>query len=345
MRVFLLWLVLAPLAGCATVSYYGQAVKGHLQITLGKRDIERVLSDPEISPQVKARLRTVQKARAFAVDELGLPDSGSYSDYVDLERDVTLWLISAAPEFSLTPRSWCYPIGGCFNYRGYFDRTLAEREAGRLVEQGWEVVLVPGLAYSTLGWFNDPVLSTMLSYSDDRLAGVLFHELAHEKLYVQDDSAFNESFATAVEQIGIRRFREYRGLPAAPAATQTFDREPFDELMLAVRGELQSLYANPPQDKAELRAEKRKIYASLAQRHAVLVDRYSGLTPYGHWFEGEGPNNARLALFSTYEGAVPEFLNLYARCDESLSCFYEKAAEMAKLPPAERRQRIAALKE
>ncbi len=324
------------------MSYYGQAVKGHWQITRGKDDIKKLLADPELEPELKRRLETVVAIREFAIAELLLPDSGSYTDYVDLERDVTLWLLSAAPAYSLAPRRWCYPFVGCFNYRGYFSRRQAEAERDRLADKGWDVALVPGLAYSTLGFADDPVLSTMLRYSDLQLAGVLFHELAHERLYVRDDSTFNESFATAVEQIGRQAWARRQTLGEVPLSNPLAARRrgEFDELVLDVRRELERLYGGADPEPA---TEKAAIFERFRSRHETLKERWHGVSPIDHWFEGAGPNNARLALFSTYELAVPAFVALFEQCDRSWTCFYGAAEELAALERPERQARLEAL--
>lgn len=344
------------------MSYYGQAVKGHWQITRGKKDIGRLLKNPQLDPQLADRLRTVQAVRQFAIEDLNLPDSGSYTDYVDLQRDVTLWLLSAAPQFSLEPRRWCYVFVGCFNYRGYFSRTQADAEAARLAALGFDVVLAPGLAYSTLGFSNDPVLSTMLRYSDPQLAGVIFHELAHERLYVRNDSAFNESFATAVETLGRDRWvgsleistsknpvRENSvQAPDINAAERQAEssrlRRRFDELVIDTRRQLETLYGSERgNDVLEIR--KQALFAQFRQRHDELMGKTGGRSPIDHWFEGEGPNNARIALYSTYELEVPAFLQMFRECDEQLDCFYAAAEQLASLAPETRSVRLKALGE
>ncbi len=344
------------------MSYYGQAVKGHWQITRGKKDIDLLLKDPQVDPQLKERLRTVQSIRQFALDDLMLPDSGSYTDYVDLKRDVTLWLLSAAPKYSLAPRSWCYLFVGCFNYRGYFSRAQADAEADRLAALGFDVVLAPGLAYSTLGFSNDPVLSTMLRYSDPQLAGVLFHELAHERLYVRNDSAFNESFATAVETLGRERWvqslkhpmetggnlQDPRQGPAVSAAQRQAEstklRRRFDDLVVDVRRQLEALYESENAD-CDLAAGKQAIFAQFRQRHDALMAQSGGRSPIDHWFEGDGPNNARIALYSTYELEVPAFLQMFRECNQQLECFYAAAEQLAKQAPETRNAHLQALSE
>ncbi len=341
------------LTGCATVAYYGQAVKGHWQISTAKQDIRGLLRDPALSPELKQRLKTVQSIRRFAIDELALPDSGSYTDYVDLKRDVTLWLLSAAPAYSLEPRKWCYLLVGCFNYRGYFSRAQADAAAARLAARGWDVVLAPGLAYSTLGFANDPVLSTMLRYTDQQLAGVLFHELAHERLYLRNDSTFNESFASAVEAIGKSRWAAANGLGSDPGsessaadrrASNNDRRLAFDQLIVNFRSQLQQLY-NSGQDDASLDDEKAAIFDAFAEQHQALKTRWAGVSPIDHWFDGDGPNNARLALYSTYELQVPAFLEIFRQCDENIQCFYRRAEALANSDPAARRGTLQRLTE
>jgi len=288
-----------------------------------------------------------------------LPDSGSYTDYVDLKRETTLWLLSAAPAYSLKPRRWCYLFVGCFNYRGYFSRRQADAEAARLSAKGWDVALVPGLAYSTLGFSNDPVLSTMLRYSDPQLVGVLFHELAHELLYVRNDSTFNESFATAVETIGRQRWARSvaragsqqaagvgHALPTGGIGAQSkaqsqaaLRRRQYDDLGRTIRQHLQQAYAEAA-DGAPPAAEKIRIFEDFADRHEALKSRWNGQSPIDHWFDGEGPNNARIALFSTYELEVPALLEVFRQCGEQLSCFYAEAEMLARLEPADRRARL-----
>ena len=194
---------MAGLCCLLSACYYVQATRGQIEVLSKREPIDEVLASPETDDELGRRLRLVQEAREFSIDELGLPDNDSYRSYSDLERDFVVWNVFAAPEFSLQAREWCYPIVGCVSYRGYFSETAAREEADRLARKGFDVAVGGVPAYSTLGNFADPVLSTMMRWDDVRLVSTLFHELAHQVLYIKDDTAFNESFATAVEEIGI----------------------------------------------------------------------------------------------------------------------------------------------
>ena len=191
-----------PLSGC----YLLQAAGGQMEISAKREPIAEVIADAATPPQLRARLEYVANARDFASRELGLPDNESYRSYADLDRPYVVWNVFAAPEFSVEPRRWCFPIAGCVVYRGYFSEEAAQHYASRLRRRGDDAAVGGVAAYSTLGHFKDPVLSTMLGWSDAQLAATLFHELAHQVVYVPGDSEFNESFATVVEEAGLERW-------------------------------------------------------------------------------------------------------------------------------------------
>jgi predicted aminopeptidase len=201
------------LAGCGTL-YVAQAARGQLQILKAREPIPRVLADPAVDPALKKRLEEVRLAREFAWRELGLPNNKSYTSYADLKREFVTWTVVATPEFSVDPREWCFPIVGCVAYRGYFREQSAEKFAQELRDQGFDTLVGGVPAYSTLGKFNDPILNTMMSYGDDELASIIFHELSHQVVYIPDDTAFNEAFAVAVEQEGLARWLKFRGREA-----------------------------------------------------------------------------------------------------------------------------------
>lgn len=331
-----LLLVLLPLAGCSTVGYYAQAVSGHLELMAAREPLDEVIADPATPLAVRDRLELAQAAREFAVTELGLPDNGSYTSYVQLDRPAVVYNVYAAPEFSLEPKRWCFPVAGCVVYRGYFARADAERTAARLAAEGWDTWVGGASAYSTLGRFEDPVLSTMLYRDDARLAGLLFHELAHQQLYVEDDSAFNEAFATAVEEEGVRRWLLARGGEDALAAWQASRRraEAFQFLLARTRGELQALYASGATE-ADLRAGKAAAFARLRREYATLKASWDGWDGYDRWFDAP-LNNARLIPSATYRGLVPAFRLLLTELDGDLQAFYAEAARIGGLPQAER---------
>jgi len=201
------------LTGCAGPGYYAQAVSGHLDLMQARRDVAAVLADQGTGEELRQSLQAAAEIRAFAVTRLGLPDNGSFTEYAHTGREAVTWNVVAAPEFSLEPRHWCFPLAGCVPYRGYFDPLDAERLAARLAGKGNDVAVSPALAYSTLGWFRDPLLDTMFRYSEEQLAGIVFHELAHQKLYVKGDAAFNESYATFIEEIGVMLWLDSSGKP------------------------------------------------------------------------------------------------------------------------------------
>jgi predicted aminopeptidase len=316
-------LCLAVLPGC----YYAQAAKGQWELTRKRQSIEDVIDSEQTTPELAARLRLVQEARQFAIDELGLPDNDTYRTYADIERDYVVWNVFAAPEFSLQPKTWCFPIVGCVSYRGYFARDDAERKAQQLEEQGYDVAVGGVAAYSTLGKLRDPVLSSMMNWDDVELVGVLFHELAHQVLYVRDDTAFNESFATAVEEFGVLRWLESRGLREEmdDYLARRLLRQDLMGLVATARDDLAVIYADDA-GPDQMRAAKSARLEAL--RHDV-ADRLeqAGRDP-GSWLSGE-LNNARLVPMSLYEGRLPEFRALLEGCDGDIECFYEEARRLA----------------
>lgn len=320
-RAFLAF-AMVSVSGC----YYVHAARGQLELMTSREPIDELIADPSTPAALRARLVLVQRARRFAVDELGLPDNRSYSRYVDLDRDYVLVNVFATPEFSLTPETWCYPVAGCVAYRGYFSLARAQRFAERLRARGLDVALAKVPAYSTLGRFADPVLSTMLRRSDDALVELLFHELAHQRLYVPGDTAFNESFASAVATIGIGRWRGAASLPARAEPQLTDERT---RLLQRYRERLSKAYADDRLDEAAKRAEKAAIFAALAAdwRAAGIGSRPPG-------------NNAELAPIALYGDLEPAFLALYAACDGKFDCFYRTVEELAALGAEERHRRL-----
>ena len=252
-RSLLPLLLVALLAGCADTRYYYQSVSGHLQLMQAARPVRDWLADPQAPDGLKTRLALAQQIRAFAVTELKLPDNASYQRYADLQRRAVVWNVVAAPEFSLTLKTWCFPVAGCVGYRGYFNEAEARSEAAALQQSGLEVSVYGVPAYSTLGWLNwaggDPLLNTFISLPDTELARLIFHELAHQVLYVPDDTRFNESFATAVERLGVQRWLAQPGTAGTQreAAELRKRRQQFRALTLATRSRLAEIYqSNQP---------------------------------------------------------------------------------------------------
>jgi predicted aminopeptidase len=328
------------LAGCGT-AYVMQAASGQFHVMHEREPIPKVIADPSTPASVRAHLVQVQAAREFAVTDLGLPDNKSYRSYADIGRPYVVWNVVATPEFSVIPVHWCFPVAGCVSYRGYFHEQSAREFAWKMQKQDFDVSVGGVAAYSTLGKFADPVLSSMLRYGDDDLAATVFHELAHQLLYVRDDSSFNEAFATTVEDAGLERWiahqgggmriREYRDEQAREAASV--------KMLSATRARLAQLYSSgvPPQ---AMRERKQQILGQLAGEIRALEFREGVTYPlYDQWI-AEGLNNAQLASIATYYDCVPGFRRLLAQSGNDLPRFYAAARELSKLPRAQRHAQL-----
>ena len=332
--VIVLLLAILQMEGC----YYMQAVRGQLQVMNSRQPISEVLADDASSADLKRRLTIVQEARNFAVTELLLPDNKSYRSYADLGRDYVVWNVFAAPEFSLEPKTWCFPVAGCVAYRGYFAEDAARKKAAKLSDDGFDVVVGGVSAYSTLGKFSDPVLNTMMRWSDVQLVSTMFHELAHQKLYIKGDTAFNESFATAVADIGIKRWLNEHGELSGAAGTAA-DRELRQAMMVlidAAKAELTQLYASDIQGDLK-RSRKQDLLANLSAGVARLIEE-SG-SDSKSWLSVP-LNNARLASIGLYEGRQGAFQSMLQECNEELICFYEELEKLAELEPDVRQARL-----
>ena len=318
-----------------------QAAGGQWQVLHERQPIDKVLADPQTPPALREHLTQVRAAREFASRELGLPDNNSYRSFADIGRQFVVWNVVAVPEFSVTPKHWCFPVAGCVAYRGYFHEQQARDFALELVGQGYDVALDGVPAYSTLGRFADPVLSSMLSYGDDELAATVFHELAHQLLYVPDDSEFNEAFATTVEEAGLERWLAQQG---QSARMQSFRQQQASEqalvrLLAHTREQLAQLYASGlPRE--QMVVKKAEAFTVLAADIRALERREGVTYPlYEEWI-GEGLNNARLASVATYYDCVPGFRRLLRQQDNDLPRFYAAARELAQLPKDERHARL-----
>lgn len=315
-------------SGCATVSWYGQAVHGQLDLLCRREPIIQLINDSSTDPELHRRLVMVLEMREFASEQLGLPDSGSYSHYADLERDAAVWNVIAAERFEMEARTWCYPIAGCLAYRGYFNRDRATAYAERLNRRGYDVAVSPAVAYSTLGWFADPVLNTMLAWDDARLAGFIFHELAHEGLFVPGATEFNEAYATVVEREGVRRWLNARQDDALLAEWERDQMltAALVGILLDTRQALIELYARDlsPAETGRLKVEifdrLRMKIRGLGERHQT--DRFSG------WLTRD-LNNAHLVAIATYESGTAAFEQLLSGCDGDLECFHDRVGELA----------------
>ncbi|WP_176329729.1 aminopeptidase [Thioflexithrix psekupsensis] len=333
------------LNGCSGVHYYSQAVGGQWDIWQRTQAISHLLLDESIDDTLKQRFNDILAMRAFASRELHLPDNDSYRHYADLQRPYVVWSVFATPEFSLTPKQWCFWFVGCVTYRGYFSQTEAETFADSLSAEGNDVYVAGIAAYSTLGWFADPVLNTMLHWSDWRLAGLIFHELAHQQLYIANDTAFNEAFAMTVEYEGIKRWLLFR---RDEAQWQEYQRwlnyqHDFNQLILDFRQELDALYQESLEPSLMAFAKQNK-FAQLQQRYQELkTQRWDNFSGYDRWFNEV--NNAKLNSVMTYQQYVPALQTLLAQQEGDLLAFYQAAAQLGALSFAQRQAYLAQLSE
>ncbi len=332
----------AMLAGCAQVKYYYQAAQGQYSLWSDSRPIDDWLGDPATDAKLRARLEKAVFIRRFAVKELGLPDNASYKNYAALNRPFVLWNVVATPELSLRPIQWCFPIAGCVAYRGYYDKADAMAYAEELRAEGDDVQVGGVPAYSTLGWFSDPLLSTFINYSDAELARMVFHELAHQVVYIAGDSRFNEAFATAVEEAGVDRWLELYGNDAMREAYVRYSgrRKQFLALLVKHRQMLSDLYASKASVKKK-REEKARIFAALQDEYKVLKADWGGYAGYDRFF-AEKLTNAHLAAVATYNDLLPGFRALLAK-EKNFPHFYAAVQRMSNLPSVERHERLVEL--
>ncbi len=329
------------LAGCGA-GYLLQATRGQLEVLAERRPIERVIADPATAPELRARLVQLQQAREFASRELGLPDNRSYRSYAELDRPFVVWSVVATPEFSVEPLQWCFPVAGCVAYRGYFRQASAARFAAELAADGHDVTVGGVSAYSTLGRFADPVLSTMLRGAQSDVIGTLFHELAHQVVYVADDTAFNEAFAVTVEQAGLARW--FQGAEDSQARQQWQARRTRQQQLVDLLGEtrqrLETLYASSASLEVK-RASKQQEFASLTRRLQTLQAQWGTAGSLDAWIAA-GLNNAHLASIANYWQCVPGFERLLAAVDGDLPAFYREVRQLAARPADERRASLCA---
>jgi len=330
LRLLLTLAGLGLLGGC----YVLESARGQLDLNARRVPVERLIAAPETAPALREQLVLAARIRDFASRELALPDNDSYRSYADVGRPFVLWNVFAAPEFAVEPRQWCFPVAGCVAYRGYFREQRARDYALGLEARGYDAAVTGVPAYSTLGHFADPLLNTMLRWDETELAALVFHELAHQLLYVKGDTAFNEAFATVVEREGVRRWLDAEGRPQALAAYR--DREARNrgvaELVAAGRARLKALYARPLPP-AALRTAKAEEFARLRSEYAA---RRAALGGGYDWLFEAGPNNARLLAVATYEDCVPALESRLAAAGGQLAQFYAAARSLAELSQAAR---------
>lgn len=343
-RVVVFGAAVASAAGCAQLGYYMQAAQGQLALMSAARPIDDWLTSPEVEQDLKGRLAKVKEIRSFAARELGLPDNGSYTTYADLKRPFVMWNVVATPELSLKPKQWCFPVAGCVNYRGYYSKEEAQAYAARLRAEHYDVEVSGVPAYSTLGWFKDPVLSTFIQYPDAQLARLVFHELAHQQVYTAGDSQFNESFAVAVEEFGVERWLARHGDDAMREAYGVYRgrKRDFLQLLKKHRRALEVNYEREASDD-DKRRQKAAIFQALQDEYQELKQAWGGYAGYDRWF-AEPLSNAHLSAVATYHDFVPGFRALLAQ-EGSVEKFYGAVRKLSGLSKDERHRQLAALGE
>ncbi len=341
----MLGLGLLLVSGCGSAGYYAQSVGGHLELVRLARSVPDWLLDPATPEVLRERLRLTQKVRDFAVKELHLPDNASYRRYADLGRPAVVWNVVATPELSLALRTWCFAVLGCVGYRGYFDQAQATALGESLRVEGLDVNVYGVPAYSTLGWTNwlggDPLLNTFIRWPEGQLARLIFHELAHQVAYASDDTAFNESFATAVERLGVQRWQAASGSAADDAASQRRHAD-FKAMTLRTRQTLEAIYASDTPDAAKRQAKAAALAAMRAEHEAAKLGPWGGISGYDAWMARA--NNASLSIQAAYDGLVPEFERLFAAQGSDFKRFYAEVQRLAALPKEQRRAALAAAK-
>jgi len=327
------------LASCSGPGYYLQAISGQWKLMHARQDVQSLLDNPGTNPELVQTLQTAEQIMAFASDELGLTTKDSYTSYVEIDGNALVWNVVTTEEFSLEAKKWCFLVAGCVPYRGFFNQNKAEKSAIRLRNKGMDVIVAPAAAYSTLGWFSDPLLSTMFSGSDTRLAAYLFHELAHQRLYLKDDGQFNEGYASFVEQSGLQAWliskQQQQELLNWQQAKNA--RKDFSLLVAGLRDELIDVYQSGQSD-----ADKRQLKIAAFDRFSQSYEQLSknswqGRRYYASWFE-EPLNNARLALFSTYAGSDCAFQSLLDQASGDIQEFHRLAEQKSRAPKDERQQ-------
>ncbi|WP_372970805.1 aminopeptidase [Marinobacter sp.] len=343
-QIYLVTLLITTLSGCTTLGYYSQAVSGHLSLMMSTQPVPRLLDAPSTPTDLRQKLSVAQEAREFAENQLALPVGDAFSTYAELGRPWVVVNLVAAPEFSLQAHRWCYPVIGCQAYRGYYQLEEAQEEEQYFKDEGYDTFIGGVTAYSTLGWFDDPLHSGFTSLPDNRMVALMFHELAHRVVYIDDDTAFNESFATAVELEGLRLWLNQqddedgfqRALERLRQRNQTL------ALVTAATAQLEALYVQQhTRPKAELRQQKAEVFRKLQDDYQAMSADWNQPGPFG-----ENPtelNNANLVLFSQYNQHVPAFRQMIRDHDGDFKAFYAAVENLSGQPPGNRQKTLARL--
>lgn len=337
--------VLCVGSACSSLDYYGQALQGQIELVSKREPLDQVLDSPDTPAQLRERLLVIQQMRDFANRDLALPDNGSYRSYADLGRPFLVWNVFASPELSMEPMEWCYPFVGCLSYRGYFDRTEAQQLAAELDAQGMESWVGGVPAYSTLGWFDDPLLNTFVAWPEGRLAELIFHELAHQQLYLGGETEFNESFATTVGRLGAERWLTQHGTTEA-MRTYRYDQErrlSFVALVRKAKGELEQVYESA-RSEAEKRRAKTLVLNNLSDEYRRWQSDWQGYAGYDSVMV-LGPPNGWFTALSTYHDQVPAFRTLFRDSGSDFETFYQAVERLAELDAGARAAELALLRQ
>lgn len=345
-QIYLLLLLVTMLNGCSTIGYYSQAVSGHLSLMMSGDPVDEVLSDETTPQELREKLALAKQARDFATHRLALPVGGAFSNFVQLNRPWVVVNLVAVPEFSLEPHRWCYPVLGCQAYRGYFSLEDARAEEAQFQNKGFDTFIGGVTAYSTLGWFDDPLHTGFTRLSEDRMVALMFHELAHRVVHIADDTAFNESFATAVELEGLRLWLSEHGKPGEfqEALGRLARRNETLALVEDFSARLEALYAqqNSLPD-SHLKSRKAVIYRDLAQTYRELSADWPEPGPFGP--APVSLNNANLALFRQYNQYVPAFRQMLQDADYNFPAFYQAVEALSEKPEPQRSGYLEAFSE
>ncbi len=333
------------LQGCNSISYYAQSVNGHFTMIAARQPVEELAADPSRSPEFREQMALAVDIRRFATEQLALPDNGSYRSYVDTHRDFVTWAVFATPEFSLDARTWCFPVFGCVPYRGYFSHAAAEKYAAAIARQGMDTYVGGVTAYSTLGWFSDPLVNTMLRFGKTYIAALVFHELAHQRIYLRDDSAFNEAFAVTVENSGVFKWLKRKGDAAARReyeADRSHERD-FVSLVSETRAALKLVYDGPGSEEQKRAAKTAEIAKLRTRYRRIRNGRWRGYRGYDGWFDSP-INNAKLSATAIYNDLVPAFVHLLALCSGDYERFYRAVEQIGALGREARAQALKGAK-
>lgn len=344
-RILFVVSVLLCQSACSTIGYYHQSISGHFKLISKREPIADIVKDPQRDEKLVEQLNLAQKLRDFASSRLSLPENDSYRSYVQLEAPYVTWNVFAAPQFSTTLNQWCFLVIGCVPYRGYFDKQEAESYAEQIAQLGQDVYVAGVPAYSTLGWFDDPLLSSMIDRGELTTAAYIFHELAHQQFYVNGDGAFNEAFATAVEEIGVILWLESQQRTDEVTNYENFllQKNIFFDFVKVSRNEFDELF-DQDFDIDKMQAEKEILIAEMRRKFSNLSENNEHIIRYSRWMSGP-LNNAQLGAISLYRELVPAFRKLFSVCAQDFGMFYSQVERIAKLPQDDRVEKLNSIQD